>query len=95
MGDRVEPRWNGKTRQEIEVELLGAVAQRRHEYETLRDQYTEAMKLVQDVGLGNADGIDRLGKLRPLHAAIRQAIDNYQEALGKLSSLTVYRKMPE
>ncbi len=88
------PRHNGKTRQELEQELLDAVESTRSAYDLLANEYRVALELVKDVGF-NADGDDRFQAMREIHSKVRDALAKHREALGRFNDLLVRRNPPQ
>jgi len=72
--------WAGKTRLEIERELLQAVEQARARYEDLDREHLRMLDLVREIGLGNQDGTIMLARSLEQHRAVQAAIEDYRTA---------------
>ena len=86
--------WIGKTRQQIELELLEALQCARAEYDDLTRKYLTAVHEVADIGLDNVDGNLAHAGNRQTHRAMMRALDRYSVALKRFNQLVVHGTLP-
>ncbi len=94
MAELGPPLWNGKTREEVEQELMETMETARAEYQGLHERYQTAMHLVQDIGLSHADGVDTLRGARGTHRQMMAARVRYDLALKEFNRVVVHRMKP-
>jgi len=87
--------WEGKTRQEVERELLETLEDARERYEGLRRQYTRMFTEAADPGVASSDGTLLLAQSLKAHPAVREALERYSVALKRFGQVVIYRKLPE
>ena len=87
--------WNGKTRIQIERELLEAVEEARARYEDLDQEHSRMLNEAHDIGLGGPDGTLVLARSLKKYAEVQAAIEDYRTALKRFHRVVVDRKLPE
>ncbi len=88
------PLWNGKTRLEIEAEMVAAMDRAKLAYTVHRDAFRVAMADAGDCQF-NTDGRLRLSSARRYNVAMRAALDRYNAALKAFTDFTVLRLPPK
>ncbi len=94
MAELGPPLWNGKTRVEVEQELMEVMEAARVEYQDLHRRYRNAMDLLQDIGLWHGDGVDTLRNMRGTHRQMMAARVRYDIALKEFNRVVVNRMKP-
>ncbi len=87
-------RWEGKTLEEIEQELMEDMETARVDYQNLHRRYRNAMELVQDIGLWHGNGTDTLRSMRGTHRQMMAARVRYDLALKEFNRVVVHRMKP-
>src|SRR5438045_3818076 len=87
--------WQGKTRRQVEFELLEAVQFARAEYDELTAKYLAAQREAGDIGTGTTDGNFAQARSLEIHHALKLAQDRYAVALKRFHRVVVDRKSPE
>ena len=87
--------WTGKSRREVERDLLAAVEESALEYRTAKSESARLTAIAADIEPFNRDGNLALQQSRRAQQAAQAAFRRYQRALHRFTQFVSTGKLPE
>jgi hypothetical protein len=87
--------WTGKTREEVEIELIARMNAFKATYEGVKVAQQEMLDLYHDIETGTPDGIVAARRAIDAARSLSAALDDYQLSLKQFTAFVVYGTLPK
>jgi len=85
----------GKSREEVERELLARLELAKNEYDTAKREHARLWAIAEDTGVLSRDGYLALDQAHEAHVKAMRARNKYQDILHAFTEFVISGKLPE